>query len=618
MRTESHVATLVDDPGLRNATDLLARRRRFAPDHVAFSVPEGDGWRDVTTAEFGADVDSLAKGLMAVGVAPGDAVAIMASTSYAWTVADLAIWTAGGVVVPIYETSAPAQAAAILADSRPRVVLVGDAAKRAVIEGAVAGLDLDLVGIWTMTPDPDQDLAALGELGTTVSAGSLEARRRLADRDSLATIVYTSGTTSVSKGAMITHQNLVGVVSNVAAAYGPLIHERASTIIFLPLAHVLARGLQLVAIAAGMKVAHLSDPRRVVPSLAMLQPTFLVVVPRVLQKIHAAATAKAAEAHLSRLFDAAERTAVAWGGYAERHDADPTWKAPLGLRVRRAVFDRLFYRRLRALMGGRIEYLLSGAAALDANLSLFFRGIGVPVIEGYGLTETTAPATANLPGNIVSGTVGLPIPGTTIRIAPDDEVLVKGVGLFAGYHNPADNADAFSDGFFRTGDLGSLDDDGRLTLHGRAKDVIVTAAGKNVVPSPWENEVSADPLVAHALMVGEGRPYLGAILFVDSDELAVWARRHHRSDLASAASEPAPVPGRILDDPALTAALDALVARANTHVSRPEQVRRHLAVVADLSEAAGHLTPTQKLRRGPLLEQLGTLVDRLYEGDAHV
>lgn len=600
----------------RNATDLLAHRVRQAPDHVAFEVRDPDApvtapWRQVTTAAFEAEVRALAKGFVAAGVLPGESIAVMAPTRYEWALADLAAWYAGAVVVPIYETSAQPQVAAILADADVRLAVAGGATHAALLRTGFEAAGLDALGVWLMDATPGADLADLVTRGAGVADEEVERRRLLAGPDAVATIVYTSGTTAAPKGALITHGNFVGKVTSVATAYTEVVREDGNTIIFLPLAHVLARGLQLICLARGMRIAHLADPREVVPTLATLRPTFLVVVPRVLQKIQSAAAAAAAKKRLGPVWAAAQRTAVAWGRHLEALDADPSARAGLGLRLRRAAFDRLFYARLRALMGGRIDFLLSGAAALDPELSLFFRGLGVPVIEGYGLTETTAPLTGNLPRAIASGTVGVPLPGTEVRISAEGEVLARGVGVFVGYRNPADDAAAFVDGWFRTGDLGSLDAAGRLTLRGRLKDVIVTSGGKTVSPAVWESHVEADPLVAHAVMVGEGKPYLGGLVLLDPESVAEWAAREGIGDLRGLHLPEAGGVARV-DDSRLVAAVGKAIAAANAQLARSEQVRRFALLVADLSEAGGIVTPTMKLKRAALTDRVRHVVESLY------
>ncbi|WP_457948710.1 AMP-dependent synthetase/ligase [Pseudarthrobacter sp. alpha12b] len=607
---------LADLSGHRNATDLLMHRFHTSPEHIAFEVrTEGasitDPWRQVTTRQFVEEVKALAKGLIAVGLQPGDSMAIMSPTRYEWAVADMAAWFAAAVVVPVYETSAQPQVTAVLADAGVRLAIAGTAGHAALLDKGLAQAGLENLGVWTMDGRPGADLDALVQRGAGIPDGEVGQRRLLPDLESVATIVYTSGTTAAPKGALITHGNFVGQIRNVGAAYTSVVHEGGNTIIFLPMAHVLARGLQLICLANGMRIAHLSDPRDVVPALGALKPTFLVVVPRVLQKIQASAAAAAAQKHLGRAWALAQRTAVEWGRFTEAHDADASVRGPLGLRARHAVFDRLFYARLRTLVGGRLDCLLSGAGALDAELSLFFRGLGLPVIEGYGLTETTAPLTGNLPGAIRSGSVGVPMPGTTLRISDQGEVLARGVGVFAGYRRPADNADAFIDGFFRTGDLGELDSQGRLTLKGRIKDVIVTAGGKTVTPAIWEGYVEGDPLVAHAVMVGEGKPYLGGLVLLDPESVAAWAEREGIADLAGLRIPDDGGPVQIEDD-RLLSVVGTAVSGANARLARSEQVRKFVLLLADLNESRGLVTPTMKLKRTVFTERTRHFVDHLY------
>ena len=617
---ETSTPPLADLTGLRSTTDLLIRRVATHPDAVAFDVREPgapvDGpWRPVTAAGFEARVRAIAKGLVALGLLPGEAVAVMSPTRYEWALVDMAVWYAGGVVVPVYETSADVQVAAIVSDAGPRLAVGGGEAHVTLLADAMTEAG-GSAAVWSMDAAPGRDLDALVELGAGVPDAAVDERRVVRDLDDVATIVYTSGTTSSPRGALITHRNLVGQVLSVAAAYTEVVREGGSTVIFLPLAHVLARGLQLVCLAGGMRIAHLSDPREVVRALGVLRPTFLVVVPRVLEKVQAAATAAAAAKHMSRVWTSAQRTAVEWGRRAEAADGGGPGRRPRpSLRLRHALYERLFYRRLRARLGGRVEYLLSGAAALDAELSLFFRGIGVPVVEGYGLTETTAPLTGNLPGAVRSGSVGVPMPGTTVRIADDGEVLARGIGVFRGYQDPAADAEAFVDGFFRTGDLGELDDDGYLRLHGRVKDIIVTSGGKTVSPADWERYVERDPLVAHAMVVGEGKPYLGGLVLLDPESVAMWAQRHGIADLGALGL---PTDGGAVElrDPRLLAAIGSVVSAANARLAASEQVRRFAVVLADLSEASGAVTPTLKLKRAAIAERAREIVDRLYLGSA--
>lgn len=615
MQTSSTPLVVAIDPE-STVTDLVRERLDRAPDHVAFEVPTPGGsvtdpWRPITTSAFARDVTSLARGLIAAGLQIGDRVAILAATQYDWAVADLASWWAGAVVVPVYESSSLDQIVTILRDADVSVLFAGTNELARLAERAFAEVERD-GRVWTFEARSGADLTALRALGPDVDDDTLERHRSARDADSVATIVYTSGTSGAPKGALITHRNLLSQVRNIAVAYGDVVRDDGNTVIFLPLAHVLARGLQLICLANGMRIAHISQPKDAVVALAVLRPTFLVVVPRILQKIQGAAAAKAAEKGLSRVWRSAQRTAIEWGRHLESIEAGHPARASLALRINHAVFDRLFFGRLRGVMGGRIEYLLSGAASLDPELGLFFRGIGVPVIEGYGLTETTAPLTGNLPGNIRAGTVGVPLPGLEVAIADDGEVLARGAGVFAGYKDAAQDADAFVDGYFRTGDLGRLDPDGRLILQGRLKDVIVTAGGKTVVPADWERVVEQHPLVAHVVTAGEGRPYLTAFVVVDAEALDEWASSRDGGATdggRSGTDDFVPV-----DRSDLIAELTGQAQHANRQVSHPEQVQRILVLRAAVGAPGSLVTPTLKLKRGAFLEHVAPLLDDLYAG----
>lgn len=598
----------VESGELRNTTDLLERRVRIAPDRVAFARRTSARLENVTTSEFHDEVRRIAAGLVAEGVGVGDGVVIMAPTRYEWAVVEMAVWYAGGVVVPIYESSAPAQVAATFDQVRPVLVVAAGAAQ--VVALKAAGIT---VPIWTMDSSA-ADLVYLAERGASIAPGVVDARRLVATLDDLATIMFTSGVSAQHKGVRITHGNLVRQGLNIGHEYREVLRDGELTIVALPLAHVLARGLQLISLAVGVTVVHEDDPAHVLATFEEVRPTFLVVVPRLLQKIQDGQRQAAARAGMAGLFRRAEKVAQDWASLLESRQDNPFAQPTPWLRMQHAVFDWLFYRRLRASMGGRLRWLLCGAAPLDAALVRFFWGQGIPVLEGYGLTETTASATGNRPGDIRPGTVGRPMPGTSVKISPDGEVLISGIGVTDGYLEPV--PDSRIDGYFRTGDLGSLDGKGRLTVHGLLGTALVTTWGKKVAPERWERQVERSRLVARAIMVGDGRPYLSVLLLLDQGAVVEWARRHGRPNLAAHLARTAPTPeGVVVSDQALLNRLARDVDRANAGVSRAEQVRKILPLIADLTPGGSIITPTLKLRRDLFLGAAAQRIEELYASD---
>lgn len=607
LHSKTHVTSppLADAEDLRNVTDLLANRVRLAPDHICFEVRKPDAspagpWQQISTAEFTRTVESLAKGMMATGFAPGDTALIMAPTQYLWAVVDHTILFASGIVVPVYDTATLPQLEATLEDARPTHAFVGtrEHGDRILEAAEAAGSTPPSIWVFEAETTAEDSLQALTGLGTGVSDEELLARRLTATLDDVATIVYTSGTTGRPKGALITHRNMTGLTLNTAAEYHYLFKESGNTVLFLPLTHVLGRAVQLVCIASGMRVAHLSSAKDMVPALQTLKPTFLMVVPRVLEKIVDAAAGSAREKRLGWAWRMAHRTALAWGKLAERGGGHTSADPSIGLRISHAIFDRIFYRRIRVLLGGKLEHLLSGAATLRPDISLFFTGIGITVIEGYGLTETTAPLTGGRAGSLVAGSVGVPLPGNEVRIGDNGEVEAKGIGVFAGYRRTEDNAEAFtSDGFFRTGDQGELDSAGRLTLTGRLKDTIITSTGRTIAPNAWEQVVEAHPLVAHATMVGTDRPYLTAIVVLDEEF----------TNLKTP-------PGITrCEDPAITADVAAAIAEANRLVSPSERVQAQTLIQIHRSRMDDFVTPTLKLKRRELMRECAPLIEAMYE-----
>jgi long-chain acyl-CoA synthetase len=606
---EASTELLVELDGHSNVTDLLLERHAADPAHAVYARKGPNGWVDVPARQFLDRVTALAKGLIAGGITPGDPVAVMSGTRYEWTLVDFAVWFAGGVTVPIYETSSASQIEWILHDSGARRIFVEDRAKAALVHGVLAASELlgnTLVSVMRMDDDGEApNLASLAAAGTGVSDAELERHRSAAGLADLASLVYTSGTTGKPKGCEITHGNFALVAANIVAFLpGILMQEGARTLMFLPLAHVLARAVQVVCLSAGATLGHTSGAAALLEDLETFKPTFLLVVPRVFEKVHAGAAHKAALGGKTGLFAAASATAVE---YSQALDdaARGKGKGPgLLLRGKHALFERLLYPRLRQVFGGRLKYTVSGASPLSSNEAHFFRGAGIPVLEGYGLTETTAPCTANTPSRTKVGTVGIPVPGTTIRVADDGEILVKGIGVFRGYHaNETANAEAFVDGFFRTGDLGVLDEDGFLTITGRKKDLLVTAGGKNVAPGPLEEKIREHQLVDHAVVVGDGRPFVSALINLDPEGLENWCSANGVPVMGAADAK---------SDARIREALQHAVDQANTLVSKAESIRSFAVLDANFSVDSGHLTPSLKLKRAAVVRDFEAHINGLY------
>jgi long-chain acyl-CoA synthetase len=592
-----------------NVTDLLLEQYAADPVRALYSRKVRGGWTDVPARQFLEQVSALAKGLIAGGITPGETVAVMSGTRFEWTVADFAIWFAGGVTVPIYETSSASQVEWILHDSGARRVFAENQSTAALVQSVLDTSTLlgdRLVAVARMDYDgAAPNLASLAAAGTGVTDAELERHRAAATLADVASLVYTSGTTGRPKGCEITHGNFALVAKNIVVFLPELLLQpRSRTLMFLPLAHVLARAVQVICLSAGTTLGHTSSARELLEDLESFKPTFLLAVPRIFEKVYSGAAQKAARAGKDRLFGTAAAVAI---GYSRALDAALQGKAPgpgLVLRAQHAVFDRLLYPKLRQVFGGQLNYTVSGASPLSATDAHFFRGAGIPVLEGYGLTETTAPCTVNTPTRTKVGTVGIPIPGTTIRVADDGEILVKGIGVFKGYHaNAAATAEAFEDGFFRTGDLGSLDAEGFLTITGRKKDLLVTAGGKNVAPGPLEEKIREHPLVGQAVVVGDGRPFVSALVNLDPEGLENWCSAHKIAALG---------PAEASSNEAVRAAIQGAIDQANTLVSKAESIRSFVILDADFTVESGHLTPSLKLKRAAVVRDFGADIDRIY------
>ncbi|MDT0529413.1 AMP-dependent synthetase/ligase [Micromonospora sp. DSM 115977] len=581
---EFSVPPIVTVGDAANLTDPVWDNAEVAPDAVQFVRPTGAGgaWVDVTCRQFRDEVVATARGLVAAGVQPGDRVGLMSRTRYEWTLLDYAIWAAGAVTVPIYETSSADQTAWILSDSGAVACVVESSAHATLVAGVQDRLP-ELRHVWQIDLDAVAELVRAGE---AVDPTEIDRRRAAVRADDLATVIYTSGTTGRPKGCVLTHRNMYADIANAVPVLPNLFRPGASTLLFLPLAHAFARLIQIGVVQARATMRHCADTKNLVGELQEFRPTFVLSVPRVFEKVYNGAKQKAEADGKGRIFARAEQVAIAYS------EALETPGGPgLALRVQHALFDKLVYRKLRAALGGRCRDAISGGAPLGARLGHFFRGIGVNVCEGYGLTETSPAAAANLPDATRIGSVGRPLPGVTIRIDDDGEILIAGDLIFKGYwRNEAATAEALSaDGWFRTGDLGQLDDDGFLSITGRKKEIIVTAGGKNVAPAVLEDQVRAHPLISQCVVVGDRAPFIAALVTIDEEALPRW--------LASAGlPEDTPVE-KLRDHDGLRAEIQGAVDAANQAVSKAEAIKVFRILPRDFTEATGELTPSLKVKR---------------------
>jgi long-chain acyl-CoA synthetase len=598
---EYSVPALAEIPATANLAQTVFRRAAEQPQAVMLRRPGAAGpagqWTDVTASQFRDEVTALAKGLVAAGVEAGDRIALMSHTRYEWTLIDYAIWTAGAITVPVYETSSAEQAEWILTDSGARACFVETAGFEQLIDGFRERVPA-LEHIWRI-----DSLGSLTEAGAGVEDATISARAAAAKATDLATIVYTSGTTGRPKGCEISHQNLLATVRN--AFLGPLASftaaDDAGTLLFLPLAHVFARIIEVGAIEGGIVLGHCGDINVLMPALAAFRPTFILAVPRVFEKVYNTADQKAASERKGAIFSRAAAAAIAYS-----QALDSPGGPSFGLRAQHALFDRLVYGKLRAALGGRADYAISGGAALTERLCHFFRGVGVSVLQGYGLTETTAAATVNRPDRNKIGTVGQPLPGVGIKIADDGEILINGDIVFAGYwRNDQATKETFGEeGWLRTGDIGALDDEGFLTITGRKKEIIVTAGGKNVAPAVLEDLLRSHALISQAMVVGDGRPYVAALVTLDPDAFGPWKAAHGKPADATA--------GSLRDDPDLVAAVQAAVDDANKAVSRAESIRRFRILDDDFTVESGQLSAKMGIRRSVLAKDFAADIEMLY------
>ena len=591
---EISIPAIIPPAAAGNLTNLISERAWFEPERIVASRPFGDNWQPVTAKEFEDEIRAVAKGLIASGINEGDRVAIMARTRYEWTILDFAIWYSGAVPVPIYETSSAEQVDWILSDSGAVAIIVETSVLAEVVKPVMpAACKL----IWSIT---DNALSTLTEAGKSISDDVVTQRRNSLTPESLATLIYTSGTTGKPKGVQLTHANFLSECGNVVNGASDLfLKPGGSTLLFLPVAHVFGRMVQIGAITAGLHLAHCGDITRLPADLASFKPTFVLAVPRIFEKIYNGGEAKAEAAGKGKIFAKAAAVAIAYSQGLDTKKISPM------LRIQHGLFDKLVYAKIRAGMGGRVEAAISGGAPLGERLGHFYRGAGIRVLEGYGLTETTAGATLNLTWAHEVGSVGKPIPGNTIKIAEDGEVLIKGPIVMKGYwQNDAANAEVFtSDRFFKTGDLGRIDDAGFLYIVGRKKELIVTAGGKNVAPAVLEDRLRSHPLISQCMVVGDNKPFIAALITLDPDSIKPWMVANKKEGATIA---------ELAKDPALLSVIQSAVDETNKAVSRAESIRKFTVLPVDFTIAGGQLTAKLSVKRHVVGQQFASEIDELF------
>ena len=603
---EFSIPALAEIPATSNLANAVFRRAAEQPQAAVIRRPSpsgfSGGWDDVTASQFKDEVVAVAKGLVAVGIEAGDRVALMSHTRYEWTLIDYAIWTAGAVTVPVYETSSAEQAEWILSNSGARACFVETAAYGQTIAGFRDQVP-DLKHVWLIEGSGEESLSSLTDSGTAVGDEIITERSTAAKASDLATVIYTSGTTGRPKGCELTHENLLADVRN--AFLGPLTviagAEDPSTLLFLPLAHIFARIIEVGCIEGGIVLGHCGDINALLPALASFRPTFILAVPRVFEKVYNSAEQRAVSERKGAIFGRAAQVAIAYS-----RALDAPGRPAFGLRAQHVLFDRLVYGKLRAALGGRAQYAISGGAALTERLCHFFRGVGVTVLEGYGLTETTGATTVNRPERNKIGTVGMPLPGVAIRVAEDGEILISGANVFHAYwQNEAATKETFAeDGWFRTGDIGELDDEGFLKITGRKKELIVTAGGKNVSPAVLEDRLRSHALISQCMVVGDGKPFIAALITLDPEALGPWKERHGKPADTTVAM--------LREDPDLIADVQSAVDDANKAVSRAESIRKFRILDDDFTQESGQLTVKLGIRRSVLMKDFAADVEALY------
>lgn len=603
MRQFTNTTQIEWDPDLSIPT-MLRTRLEERPDSVMWECKAslGSQWIPVTTREFVEEVRALAQGFIASGVQRGDAIAILSATRYEFTLIDFASWWIGALPVGIYQTDSPMQIEHILDDSEITLVITETESQADVIREMAQNRPL-IREVLTLDNGAIDTLRRRGEEKPEL-AEEVESRALNTHGTDLATIIYTSGATGRPKGVELTHKNFTFIGEAGRNGFPEVVmDDNPRTLLFLPLAHVFARFVEVLVLCTNTVMGHSPDTKNLIADLSTFEPTYLLTAPRVLEKVYNAADAKTGGGLKQKVFRWSAKASIGHSRARQARDLTPY------LSAKRAVADALVLSKVRAIMGKKLKFIVSGGAPFSPRLGHFFRGAGFHVVEGYGLSETTAPLAVNPPLAAKIGSVGQPFPQVSVRISDEDEIQVKGECVFRGYHNdPELTAQSFTeDGWFKTGDLGSLDDEGFIWITGRAKDVIVTAGGKNVSPGVVEDRLRGHPLVSQAVAVGEGKPFIGALVTLDTDMLPGWLANHDIEPLTVAEAA---------KDPRVLRALDAAVVRANEPVSRAESIRKFTVLTEDFTEANGLLTPSMKVKRGEVVRRFSKEIEAMYGTNA--
>ncbi|MDO8307134.1 MAG: AMP-dependent synthetase/ligase [Actinomycetota bacterium] len=597
MKTEFSVPAIVPSPTSGGLADHVVESANHEPGRTIISVQRGGAWVGMTAQQFLDEVKAVAKGIVANGVEPGERLGVMSRTRYEWTLVDYAIWFAGAVSVPVYETSSAEQIQWMLSDSGAVGAFFESERNKATYDQVAVDIPT-LTRVWVFD---DGVIESLKADGASVSDETLEARRRAVKPDDLATIIYTSGTTGRPKGCMLTHKNFMFEVDNVVQGMPQVfLAPGSSTLLFLPIAHVFGRAIQLGCIRAGVRLGHASDIKDLLPSLQSFQPTFLLAVPRVFEKVFNSSQQKAVADGKGNIFNTAAQVAV---DYSKALDEGG---AGFMLKIKHAVFDRLVYSKIRHAMGGNVRWSVSGGAPLGARLGHFYRGINVTILEGYGLTETSAATTVNRPDALRIGSVGQPLPGAKVKVAADGELLLGGDQIFVGYwNNPTATAEAIEpDGWFHSGDIGEIDDQGFVKITGRKKELLVTAAGKNVAPAVLEDRLRANWLVSQCMVVGDGQPFIAALVTIDPEAFPAWVKQKGKPAGSTVAD--------LAEDADLIADIQSAVNDANKTVSHAEAIKKFKILGVDWTEEGGQITPSLKLKRNVVMKEFAADVEALY------